>query len=567
MARKVNGKTQSLRRVIADAAPQKRNEALQEEQNTSLGTINGTLEGVQAAVEMGAEATENGLANVGNSLSDTNAGIELQLDELSALNSTASLISDRITKLAEKLGVKVEQATPQTANVPSVEVVQDSIPDPVPEIPPLDDLLQDLIPPHENRRPDSDVLPQDEPRVIPENKDDDEKNKKTDTDLLKALLDTTKTGFKKSISLTDRISGMLFSYTVTAVANMAKTAAMVLALIMAIDIIKIHFKYWTELFKSNFEEFTKLAGTWAPILTSISEMAQSIQDTFNEGSWTGLAEAIVKGLVNVLDTLGETIMFGLSKLVAAVLSKVPGMGDAADNIRGSAADRFQYRTGAELSEEDQDYVAKYKDNQRLKEEQDSPTERKITAWGDRYLLGKIDDAEYEKRMKLADSDTKDPAFEGKTREQRLEMYKAQGKMQAELKRTSEYAQNTRADNTERMESAANAVSKASKNFEEFQKNNPSLAKELEPQYRFMQDEWNKKRFPTVSPEPAEDKQESQQVKVIEKIEAQHKVGDKLASQAPMNVNTSINKNTTTVMPMQPVTSSPAPGMGGFTKSN
>ncbi|HFG0932010.1 TPA: hypothetical protein ACGE0Z_002326 [Klebsiella pneumoniae] len=566
MARKVNSKTQSLRRVIADAAPQKRNEALQEEQNNSLGTINGTLEGIQAAAEMGAEATENGLANVGNSLSDTNAGIELQLDELSALNTTASLISDRINKLAEKLGVKVEQATPQTANVPSVEVVQDSIPEPVPEIPSLDDLLQDLIPPHENRRPDSDVLPQEEPKVIPK-KEDEEKNKKGDTDLLKALLDTTKSGFKKSISLTDRISSMLFSYTVSAVANMAKTAAMVLALIMAIDIIKIHFKYWTELFKSNFEEFTKLAGTWAPVLTAISEMAQSIQDTFNEGSWLGLAEAIVKGLVNVLDTLGETIMFGLSKLVAAVLSKVPGMGDAADNIRGAAADRFQYRTGAELSEEDQDYVAKYKDNQRLKEEQDSPLERKITAWGDRYLLGKIDDAEYEKRMKLADSDTKDPAFEGKTREQRLEMYKAQGKMQAELKRTSEYAQNTRPENTERMESAANAVAKASKNFEEFKKNNPSLAKELEPQYRFMQDEWNKKRFPTVSPEPAEDKQESQQVKVIEKIEAQHKVGDKLASQAPMNVNTSINKNSTTVMPMQPVTSSPAPGMVGFTKSN
>lgn len=566
MARKVNGKTQSLRRVIADAAPQKRNEALQEEQNTTLGTINGTLEGVQAAVEMGAEATENGLANVGNSLSDTNAGIELQLDELSSLNSTASLISDRITKLAEKLGVKVEQAAPQTASVPSVEVVQDSIPDPLPEIPPLDDLLQDLIPPHENRPPDSDVLPQDEPTVPPKD-EDDKKQKKTDTELLQELLNITKSGFKKSISLTDRISSMLFSYTVSAVANMAKTAAMILALIMAIDIIKIHFKYWTELFKSNFEEFTKLAGTWAPVLTAISEMAQSIQDTFNEGSWLGLAEAIVKGLVGVLDTLGETIMFGLSKLVAAILDKIPGMSDSADNIRGSAADRFQYRTGAELSEEDQDYVAKYKDNQRLKDEQDSPTERKINAWGDRYLLGKIDDAEYEKRMSLADSDNKDPAFEGKTREERLEMYKAQGKMQAELKRTSEYAQNTRPENTTRMESATNAIAKASKNFEEFQKSNPSLAQELEPQYRFMQDEWNKKRFPAVSPEPTEGKQEAQQIKVIEKIEAQHKVGDNLASQAAVNVNTAINKNSTTVMPMQPVTSSPAPGMGGFTKSN
>lgn len=568
---------QSMRRkVIADAAPQKKANDLQEDQIATLDTINGTLQDVQAGIEMGAEATEMAAEGIRErinetnaALGDTNAGMELAVDGINdtsiginKLNDTASIINDKLSKLADLLQGKVV-----TPNVPSTEVIGDNIPDQEQPQPLLDDLLTQLIPPFENRPPDEQFFPRDEPKQeeekVPGQKDD------KDSDLKKSIEDLTKIvkgGFKSSLSLTDKISSMLFSYTVTAVANMAKTAAMILMLIMAIDVIRIHFKYWTKLFESNFQKFSDIAGKWAPVLAEISNMAQNIEQAFDEGSWSGLATAIIEGLVNVLDKLGENLLLGMSEMTAALLEKL-GMSEKADSIRGAAYDRFQERTGAILTDDEQTLVAKHKDRERIEEEEKSPTRRKMSAWTDRYVTGKIDDDEYKKRISQADQKVVDPMFAGKSEEERLEIYKQQGKMKAELKRSAKYIDDTNVNNDTRMKTAETTYKAATDSFRDLVSKNPELAKELEPDYQRLAEAWESKRVPTAKPELAQNKEEAQQVKLIEQMQAQQKADKGTPSQAPINVNTAINKSQTTVHNMNPVTASPAPGMGSMTQSN
>ncbi|MGZ7244279.1 hypothetical protein ACXWOQ_09310, partial [Streptococcus pyogenes] len=79
--------------------------------------------------------------------------------------------------------------------------------------------------------------------TVPENpesdskKGADEERKKKDSDTLSNLLKATKSGFKASMSITDRIAGMLFKYTVTAVIEAAKTAALLFSIVLGIDVI------------------------------------------------------------------------------------------------------------------------------------------------------------------------------------------------------------------------------------------------------------------------------------------------------------------------------------------
>lgn len=568
------------RKVIADAAPQRKANDLQEEQNTSLETINQTLKEVQAGVEMTAEASETAAGSIkesiketNTSLGDTNAGIELAVDGINdssiginTLNDTATAINDKLSKLADLLQGKV-----QSPGVPSTEVISNNIPEVEVDQPLLENLMAELVPPFENKPRDADFFPADQIHEDTHEEDSkkDKKDKNDNDSFKKALADLTKVvkgGFKTSISLTDKISSMLFSYTVSAVANMAKTAAMIMMIIMAIDVIQVHFKYWSKLFESNFKEFSDIAGKWGPVLSEISNMAQNIKQAFDEGSWTGLATAIINGLVNVLDKLGENLLLGMSQMTAALLEKF-GMTDKANDIRGAAYDRFQERTGAVLTDDEQTLVAKYKDKERIEEEEKSPTRRKMSAWTDRYVTGKIDDDEYKKRISQADQKISDPLFEGKSEEQRLEIYKQQGKMKAELKRSAKYIDDTNVNNKNRMKTAETTYKSASENFKALVSKNPELAKELEPDYKRLAESWDSKQVPKAGPELAGNKEEAQQIKNIEQIQAQQKTNNTAPSQSPVQVNTAISKKQTTIHNMNPVTSSPAPGMGSMTQSN
>lgn len=260
--KKNNSESQSFRRkkVIEEMAPQRRAEALASSQNDELSNIADHMKDAQAASEMAAEAIENkgnqiigSLNNLDKGLKDVVAGTELTSEavERVAVNTQATTgaaraISAKISKLtdmlAEKLSSEVKKS-PSTQESTTLAALQDAMPIQV-EQPKLEELIAQLLP--QNPIPeDAPFLPPPTPQEETENKKD--KNKKADDASFKMddLLKITKGGFKAVVSVSDKIASMLFKYTVTALANAAKFAAQMFALVLGIDMIQVYFQFFS----------------------------------------------------------------------------------------------------------------------------------------------------------------------------------------------------------------------------------------------------------------------------------------------------------------------------------
>lgn len=566
------------RRVIADSAPQKKAESQADAQINSLDDIGRRLDDQQASTELISDVVETKSNEIIQSVDDVAAGVELTAeaserttDAVSKLNDTTSLINDKLTKLADLLSKKhdVQQDVQKTSPGTALETITEQIPD-TPEQPPLDELLERLIPPQDNRIPDSDFFPPvEEPEEKKEDKKESEdKNKKFFDLKFGELTKGVKAGFGKTISLTDKISNMLFSYTVTALAQMAKTAAMVMGVIMLIDLIKVHFNYWTKLFEKNFVEFNKQAKEWGPLLTSISEMSNEIVKAFVKGDWGGLAKAIGSGLVDVIDKLGETIMLGMGKLLAGMLRAL-GFTDSADNIEGAALDRFQSVTGAELSEEDAQMRAKYVDRQEREYDEQPEWKRNLSARFQKFT-GQIDDDEYNRLLK---GDKKQAAYADLSDEERLKIITARNNAEAELKRTKEYVERTDASDSARMDSAKDAVQSTSSRYKELEALSSEVAKDLKVELDQLQNLLDSKTSataPVAEPIPAAEQPEVKQSASIKAAADNREVArmrEANTQSQPIQVNTAVNKNSTHVYRMPPQTSTSAPGMQGAMKTS
>lgn len=572
------------RKVIADAAPQKKAESQADSQLDALNSIDYRLNDIQATDELIADSVEAKGNQITSAVDDVAAGVELTAeftekttDELSKLNDTSLLLSDKLSKLAELLQVKVdsqpELSKPSTGT--GLQVIQDTLPEPEqPE--PVQELFDKLLPPMPNNSPDADFFPEAVPEKKPE---DDEKNRKQEEKNSQKFFDNkfgdlskiVKGGFSKSISLTDKISSMLFSYTVSALANMVKQAAMVMGVIMLIDLIKVHFNYWSKLFDESFTKFSAAAEKWGPTLTAIKEMSNAVVDAFVKGDWGGLAVAIGKGLVDVLDNLGEMLMLGMSKLLAGVLRAV-GLEDSADKVEGAALDRFQYRTGAQLSEEDQLKRAKYVDSQEREQDQQTPFARKVSAQWKKFT-GQIDDDEYDR---LVSGESVQGDYANKSEDERLKIIMARQEAQAELKRTQAYVENTKPTDETRMKSATEAVKSTEESYTELTRLSPEAAKDLKDDIdslkRMLEAKTEQQTNPE-SPQPSKSdaEQEAKQAENIKKLadykDIQVRQNQGQDSGSNVTVNTAVNKNNTTVMRMPPQTSSAAPGMANYMRSN
>lgn len=566
------------RRVIEDSAPQRKAEAQADAQINSLDDIGRRLDDQQASTDLISDVVETKSNEIIKSVEDVSAGVELTAeaserttDAVSKLNDTASLINDKLTKLADLLSKKhdVKQDVQKTGTGTALETITEQVPD-APEQPPLDELLQRLIPPQENHDPDADFFP---PTEEPEdNKEDkkesEEKNKKFLGLKFDTLIKGVKGGFSKTISLTDKISSMLFSYTVTALVQMAKTAAMVMGVIMLIDLIKIHFNYWTKLFESSFVDFNKQAKEWGPLLTAISEMSREIIKTFVKGDWGGLAKAIGAGLVDVIDKLAETIMLGMGKLLAGMLRAL-GFNDSADNIEGAALDRFQSVTGAELDEDDSKMRAKYVDRQEREYDEQPEWKRKASARFQKFT-GQIDEDEYNRMMA---GEKKQSAYADLPEDERLKIITAKNNTEAELKRTKAYVEKTDASDSTRMDSAKEAVKSTSTKYNELEALSPEVAKDLKSdldQLQKLLDSKASEPKPEAEPIPATEQPEVKQsasIKAAADTRDVARLREASTQAQPIQVNTAVNKNSTHVYSMPPATSTAAPGMQGAMKTS
>lgn len=579
------------RKVISDNKPVQ--EAAKSASNTlsGLNDISTKLDDAQAASELIAQTVEEksneivgAIDNVESAVSDTTAGSELIAETVEIGNNINKEIGESLGSKLDKLTSLLEQKI-QTAGIQqtgtSLAVVESAIPVKVVE----DDTAEfvgPLLPAPEavNNDPDADFFPAPQP-VEPKRESPEEKQKKEafNLKLSQALDKLTKTvdfGFKKSISITDKISSMLFKYTVSAAIEAAKMVALIMAVVIGIDLLMVHFKYWSDkfskawdLFSTDFKTFSSETGTWGPLLQSIFESIDEIKKFWEAGDWGGLTVAIVEGLGKVLYNLGELIQLGMAKLSAAILRVIPGMKDTADEVEGRALENFQNSTGASLNKEDQEKVANYQDK-RMNGDLGPIAEGldKIANWKTRasnWIRG-VDNKE------ALTTDEERAAEEEKLKqlspEERKNALMKANEARAAMIRFEKYADSADMSKDSTVKSVEAAYEDLKKRMDDPDLNNsPAVKKELAARFSKIDATYQelKKNQPNAKPETSAKSPEAKQVQVIEKNKAQQAPVQQ-ASPSINNTNNVIKKNTV-VHNMTPVTSTTAPGVFGATGVN
>lgn len=342
----------------------------QENVANSMGSVSDSLDDMAAGIELVASTVESGTSKITSSVQDVQAGVELLIDtgqetnnNLKDLSSTTSQLADtfssNISKLSDMLKEKFKPEKQEVVEpeVSETEEAFSKLPVQV-EDNKLESAVKDLI----IRRDDvnNPPVPEEEKKKKEKPKDND-KEKDSLSKILGSLNKNVKTGFKSAYGMTNRIADMLFKYTISAALFAAKWAAIMLALVLAVDLIMIHFKYWGKLFNEAFDDFEEKLGPLAPILRSIFATLEDVKKFWKEGDFGNLALAIVKGLVNVLENLLQGLQYTMGKLLSSLLRAV-GQDSWADELEVAAIEAYNKNTGYMPNEDELKLMAKVRGN-------------------------------------------------------------------------------------------------------------------------------------------------------------------------------------------------------------
>ncbi|BBC78259.1 baseplate hub subunit and tail length [Escherichia phage EcS1] len=584
-----NSDKTTLRRKkkIEDGEPERKAQGAASDQTVVLNDISAKLTDVQAATELISDTVEakgnqilgsidglsKGLENVEAASELAAEASEKTTEQVSKLNDVASAISDKLAKLSEMFEHKLFGASdfvgPQPSASPDsslLEAIKAAMPLEVIQ-PSLNELLEKLLP--GGQPPEPPTPPPEDPPA--EEKPSKEKPGKSEDSKLDDLIKITKGGFKASVGVSDKIAGMLFKYTLTAAAEAAKLAGMMFALILGIDLIRIHFKYWSDLFNKSFEEFFAKAEEWGPLIQSVVEMAKNISTMWDEKNWSGLAGAIIKGIGDITIALADLMFLGITKITAAML-RAMGMDDKALTVEGYGLEQFQ-KSGAVLDEQDQDTLARYQDRNMQKDT------KKKTETAERYKNSK---AAREQAVNYG-SLTKEEAAQieagtyGKENEianlpedQRIKAIKARNETQAALKRTNDLTATTRSSDTSRIENLDKSIDSIGKRLADpALAKTPKLRKDMEGELGKLTAAVDKlKADAKVAPAPVEEQEDTQKSNRIEQQKRANEAAKNApASNAQVTNNTVVNKTSKTNVTVPPTSSTPAPGMGGSRRVN
>lgn len=302
-----------------------------------------SLDSLQAATELVAETVEQKSNEVVGAVEDNTAANELTAEntqstadntqktyeELKKLNNFSSQMNEKlrgfgvmmerrfgvVSKMASGIGA-IEEALkkpeqPQT--MPSPQPVLPTVPEQ-----PNNDNYQNL------------------PKKKPEQEDKKKKRKELDKDSIENLVKVVRGGFKETVGISNKILGMLFKITLTAMAEAVKWGAIMLGIVLAVDTLMVHFRHWSNLFETDFKEFMKQAGEWASPITDILTAVREARDYWTKGEYGELIVALVKGIgeafYKTFIQLDRIITTGIAK----ILRMIPGMGDYADKLEYGA---------------------------------------------------------------------------------------------------------------------------------------------------------------------------------------------------------------------------------------
>lgn len=385
-----------------------------------------------------------------------------------------------------------------------------------------------------------------------------------------------KAGFTKTIDGSNKLFSMLFNYSLSQIAQAAKVAAALLAIVVGIDIIRAAWQKWGQDILAAFESFSTVVAEWWDGFTeflstftdlksafeSMSGSFMAIKNAWETGDWPALAasigSAIITGLKTLEAVLGRVMTGALSKLLSML-----GFKDAAKTVEAEGLQRYQNLTNNRLSDENQRKLAE-EQIRREKNDGKTPTQRGVTSflpdtW--RKKIGFISDGEYDQIQ----AEKKDKAArDALSDEDKINNVAAANEAREAIARFRDVAENVNLNNQAQ-------VAKFDKYKNEAQKyvNSAALAKtpkikaELQSQLNSISKLVNPKA--SVKPSKSADSKDTQVARNINKAEARKSAVT--ASNTTNNLNSTIVKSNNNVSVKVPITSTRAPGVFGATGVN
>ncbi|AFL47731.1 baseplate hub subunit and tail length [Acinetobacter phage ZZ1] len=388
---------------------------------------------------------------------------------------------------------------------------------------------------------------------------------------LQTLTGAVKTGFAKSKSVSDKIAGMLFKYTVTQAVNAAKIALAVFGIILALDLLKMAWNAWGEKIMAKFEEWTQTFSKWWDNFkewsTYFSDMKYAfegmqgdlmgIRNAWESGDWPALASAIGTAFVDGIKTLSGIMDRVITKLIATILNKL-GFKDTAKSIEAEGLQRYQNMTNNKLDPENQQKLA---EEQLKREKKDglTSTQRGVTSflpdsW--REKLGFITKNEHS-QIEAEKKDQK--ARQSLSKDDQVKVVAASNEAREAVARLENIAVNADPNNKGQM-ATLDKYRKEAQNYI----NNPALSKspnvkaELQNQLDRLTPKQSVKN--TVTPETSTASKDVQTAKNIQIAEAQKAKTNAVQNNNTANVQNNIVKSSRQYNVQAPITGTAAPGI-------
>lgn len=485
----------------------------------------------------------------------------------SELTDIASGISTKLTDLSQRLKEK-QQAANSSAEVPDITTTSDVLVDRQ-NNGASESNNQLPAPVAESEKPSNSLI--EPPKADGEVKGAPDAKGAILINAVGAVTSAVTAGFKKSISVVDKISGMLFKYTVTQAVNAAKLALAVLAVVLGIDLLKMAWQAWGEkimekfdewltTFKGWWDDFVDWTGDFSDMKTAFESMDGSlmgIKNAWQTGDWPALAASIGSAFLTGIKTLEGILARTVSKLIATILNAL-GFKDAAKSVEAEGLQQYQNMTNNRLSPENQKKLA---EEQIKREKSDglTPTQRGVTSflpdkW--RKNLGLISNDEYSQIQ----SEKKDQSARANlSYDDQVKSVAAANEAREAVARYKDIASNVNPNNQ-------SDVSKADKYRKEAQDYinspglslTPSIKAELQKQLDSLDTKGNIKNY--VKPDKSENSTETQAAKNIKMAEAAKSSTIKQSPAQNTTVNNNIVKSNRTIQLQSPITSTRAPGI-------
>lgn len=526
------------------------------------------LEDIQAAGELTAESSEQSLQEhreQTRTLKDIMAAAELNAENTESSNQKLNDLNANVVQGFEKISEFAQQIRDSLKAMPAAPT-----PPALPEEPkPEENLPTEEPAPH---RPENmaeylrllagnlvDFFKPKSEEEKPKPKPGDDTSTKFDLvlDRLDGLAKITQKGFNKTIGLADDIASALFKFTVSAMLNTAKLAAMVFGIVLIADILTIHFNHWTKMFNENFSKFEKELGSFAAPLTDIWSSLKDIYNYWKQGEYGKMVDEIGQSVANASKYLFDALLLGLGKALASLI-RAMGKDELADDFETATVMRANREMGYKLSEEEEKMVARTYDRQDKEKREAIEKKRDRIGGGFNYsVMGQTD--------KQREEDNKTLQETLATGKQRLEGEKLENSLKGlsddikandtDLKMNEIFA-----GKLDDLKLAIQDDLKAGKLTEKQAADLQQKASEVELLKEVQAQKIAQNTTAVEKPKEAAPDADMTRVKNIETAE-KAKEAPQQTQQTNVNQNTSVVKQNNQTVVMAPQTSRDAPGLG------